>query len=93
MYIDFNQLATKCGDYNELDITGNVAVTLNDCVKYLLMDSESEFNDETLDDDELPAQTVIIKNTLIREKILIMGNNDNMPVSLVNKKFPPKKKA
>jgi hypothetical protein len=90
MFIDFKQLATKCGEYCELDPTGNVAETLNECVQYLLLSSESEFNDETLDDDELPLNTVFIKNTLIREKVLVFGNNT--PVSPVNKKAPTAKK-
>jgi hypothetical protein len=90
MFIDFKQLATKCGEYCELDPTGNVAETLNECVQYLLLSSESEFNDETLDDDELPLNTVFIKNTLIREKVLVFGNNT--PVSPVNKKVPTSKK-
>ena len=91
MFIDFKQLATKCGEYCELDPTGNVAETLNQCVQYLLLSSESEFNDETLDDDELPLNTVIIKNTLIREKVLVFGNN-NVSASPVNKKAPTTKK-
>jgi hypothetical protein len=73
MYIDFKQLASKCEEFNEMDGTGNVTETLNQFVQYLLLTPQSDFEDETLDDEELSLKTVIVKNSLIRDSILVIG--------------------
>jgi hypothetical protein len=73
MYIDFSRLAARCKELNREDQTGNTTETINAFVQFLLLSVESDYEEETDDDDELSAKTVIVKNTLLREKVLILG--------------------
>lgn len=83
MYIDIEKLNSFC--MND-DTHEAVVETINGFVHYLLMSPESEFVDETDTDDEIGLQTLTIKNTLIREGILVIDSEPVKPKTTSTRK-------
>lgn len=67
MYIDFKKLNEFC-----LGADDNVSETLNLFIQKLCFDESFAF-DETEDDDELEIPILLVRNSLIREEILVLG--------------------